>query len=342
MRCGLRLLSVLAAGMCMSCGVRKPVVKERAPQITALRTSDISEYPIPTPNCGSGGGMAAGPDGNVWFTEQNASRLARIATDGSITEFVTPSPDSGPTGLAFDSSGVLWFTEQRVNKMGRLSPDGTFTEFPLRSGRKIVSPRMGPDGGVWYAGTIVETKAGVIGRFDPKTGDVTEFPTPTSNSEPRSIRNGLDGNLYFTEGNANKIGRITMGGIITEFTIPTPDSQPRQLEIDPDGNIWFTESAGNKIGRMTPGGEFTEYPIPTRNSSPLGVTIDSSGYYVFFTEADSNRLGRIDKSGRIEEVDIPTANSFPQALRAGSDGNIYFVERNANKIGRLNVHPKTR
>jgi streptogramin lyase len=40
-------------------------------------------------------------------------------------------------------------------------------------------------------------------------GTVTEFPTLTVNSEPFGITSGPDGNVWFTEENSSKIGRIT-------------------------------------------------------------------------------------------------------------------------------------
>jgi streptogramin lyase len=41
---------------------------------------------------------------------------------------------------------------------------------------------------------------------------ITEFPTPTANSGPTGITTGPDGALWFTEGGANQIGRITTAG----------------------------------------------------------------------------------------------------------------------------------
>ena len=55
---------------------------------------------------------------------------------------------------------------------------------------------------------------------------VTEFPIPTSASSPAGIAAGPDGNLWFTEVDANKIGRITPAGVVTEFPIPTAGSVP--------------------------------------------------------------------------------------------------------------------
>ncbi len=81
-------------------------------------------------------------------------------------------------------------------------------------------------------------------------GTITEFPLPTSNSAPAEIITGPDGNLWFVEGESNKIGRITPSGTITEFPLPASNSGPWGITTGPDGNLWFTEAFGDKIGRI--------------------------------------------------------------------------------------------
>src|SRR5438128_2358664 len=86
-----------------------------------------------------------------------------------------------------------------------------------------------------------------------KVGTITEFPVPTSSSHPAGITAGPDGNLWFTESNANQIGRITTSGGFTEFPLPTTcgssfGCEPIGITAGPDGNLWFTEGGGNKIG----------------------------------------------------------------------------------------------
>lgn len=65
---------------------------------------------------------------------------------------------------------------------------------------------------------------------------------------------GPDGNLWFTEFEANQIGRIRPSGTITEFPVPTPRSGPTAITRGPDGNLWFTEAGRNQIGRIAPQG----------------------------------------------------------------------------------------
>ena len=43
-------------------------------------------FPIPTPDS-QPISIILGPDGYLWFTEQNASNVARVTPEGVITEF---------------------------------------------------------------------------------------------------------------------------------------------------------------------------------------------------------------------------------------------------------------
>src|SRR5262249_52870362 len=63
---------------------------------------------------------------------------------------------------------------------------------------------------------------------------VTEFLTPTANSQPFGMTRGPDGNLWFTESLAGKIGRITPAGVITEFSAGlSPGGQPLVITARP-------------------------------------------------------------------------------------------------------------
>src|SRR2546428_13340694 len=66
-------------------------------------------FPIPSPNA-QPIEIVLGPDGNLWFTEQNTSAVGRVTPDGVITEF--PTPTSGfPDDISAGPDGNVWFTE---------------------------------------------------------------------------------------------------------------------------------------------------------------------------------------------------------------------------------------
>jgi virginiamycin B lyase len=163
---------------------------------------------------------------------------------------------------------------------------------------------------------------------------ITEFPVPTANSRPYTIVPGPDGNLWFTESNGNKIGRITPTGVITEFPVPTAQSGPYGITVGADGNIWFTERFGNQIARFTiASGQFTEFPIPTANSQPWEISLGRDGK-LWFTEEDVNQIGRITSQGAITEF-IPPSCCFPTGIGPGSDGRMWFTLEIGEQIGRV-------
>src|SRR5262245_34540933 len=98
---------------------------------------------------------------------------------------------------------------------------------------------------------------------------VTEFPIPdTTVARPEGITRGPDGNLWFAESIADRIGRITPAGVVTQFSLPFL-SQPAEITAGPDGNLWFTETGSSRIGRITPAGVITALAAGiTPNSGP--------------------------------------------------------------------------
>src|SRR5258708_8242258 len=120
----------------------------------------ISEFLLPTPNLYPGG-MTAGPDGNLWFSESacakgQSDKIGRITTAGTISEFSLPTPQTQLYGMTTGSDGNLWFSEADSNnqnsKIGRLTPTGTISEFPLPTPPHHPFAMMpGPSCARWYS-----------------------------------------------------------------------------------------------------------------------------------------------------------------------------------------------
>src|SRR5262249_60777646 len=87
------------------------------------------EYGVLTPNSRPVG-ITAGPDGNLWFTEQMGNKIGRITPAGAITEFVVPAAGSGPNGIAGGPDGALWFTEFLGNNIGRATTPAQLRVLP--------------------------------------------------------------------------------------------------------------------------------------------------------------------------------------------------------------------
>jgi streptogramin lyase len=275
-------------------------------------------------------GIAAGPDGNLWFTEFNGNTIGRITPAGEITRFPVPTGGGEPDGIAAGPDGNLWFAEYGGDKIGRISLAGQITEYSVATADSDPSGiAIGPDGNLWFT----EPGGDKVGRITP-AGQITEYPIPTPDSQPYRIAAAADGNLWFTEPGAGQIGRITPAGQITEYPVPAAGSSPDDITAGPDGNLWFTERYGNQVGRITPAGQITEYTIPTANSQPIGITVGPDGN-LWFTEYADDQIGRITPAGQITEYPIPTDNSDPWSITTGADGNLWFAENGGSNIGQV-------
>jgi streptogramin lyase len=98
----------------------------------AATAPSIAEYPLPDSSNGPyPDGITAGPDGNVWFTEQGGDKIGRITPGGVISEFQVPTPFASPTAITAGADGNLWFTIREADEIGRITPSGTVTYFPI-------------------------------------------------------------------------------------------------------------------------------------------------------------------------------------------------------------------
>lgn len=325
-----------------------------------------TEYSLP-PGDGAAApsGVAAGPDGAVWFTEREGGAIGRITTSGSVQEFPLPDPDpraKQPTDIVRGPDNALWFTLAGVDRIGRITTAGVVTEYGgLVPGAEPSDLAVGPDGNIWF------TEAGYnrgnhIGRIDPATGAVTEFcirpPSPSRCSGPehtadaglwpRGITRGPDGRMWFALQNPDGsrpdpygdigtgyIGAVDMSGNVEEFALPTANSQPFGVAAGPDGNVWYSAYGVNKVGRMTPAGEqIVEFELANPGSGPLDITTGPDGN-LWFTQFLGNRLGRITPDGAVTDSPaLAEANSRPNRLAVGPDGALWFAESSVDKIGR--------
>ncbi len=281
--------------------------------------------------------IAAGPDGNLWFTEIASNKIGRVTPAGVVTEFAVPTANSYPAGIAAGPDGNLWFAENGGNKIGKITTDGAFAEYAIpttNSGPWGIT--KGPDGNLWFT----EYTGNKIGQVTT-AGVFTEFVVFTGGSGPTEIASGPDGNLWFTENTGNRIGKITTSGAFTEYVIPTASSQPWGITTGPDGNIWFTENAGSKIGQLVVGtGQIAEFPIyPDKKGEPTGITVGSDGnlWFADYFYGNIGQVTGINTTVAINVFPVPSSFSEPVGLVTGPDGNLWFAELNAGKIGQLLV-----
>lgn len=316
---------------------------------SALATSDgsgpaVSEFETGLTSGVSLWGIAPGPDGNLWFTEENNNAVGRITPGAVITEFGAGFPTGSPRGIVTGPDGNLWVAMAGGDgAIARVTKAGEVTEFETLTAGDPEDIAVGPDGNLWY----VDSAANLVGRIAPE-GSITEFTDGLSDAAgPTGIAKGPDGALWFTESAAGKIGRITTAGVITEFSSNiSGSSEPTDIVKGPDGNLWFTMGGGNgSIGRITPNGDVTEFSDGlSLLSVPREIAAGPDGNLWFTESAIPGRIGRITTSGEITEYSAGLLSILgPWGIAAGPDGNMWFTGNNVQgKVGRITLPPLVR
>jgi streptogramin lyase len=300
--------------------------------------SNATEYTPPTANSFPYS-IVAGPDGNVWFTENKPN---------NIGEFLSVGGGAGIGEVPIVSS-TLPGTNSQYGALG-LTP--------------------GPDGNLWFTESQCVTDPCFVGSISTG-GTINVYQTPTSDSPPTGITAGPDGNLWFTEAGAgthSSIARITPAGIATDYQTPTSGSAPGFITTGADGNLWFTESAVNQIGVINTSGTILhEYPIPP-GVNAVSIGSGGTGYVLgdvitvvqpgasggTFSVTNVNTAGTVLTNGlALQSIGTgyvvspgvvsttgghgtgltvavaSTTNAFgPAGITLGPDGNVWFAAAN--------------
>ena len=203
-------------------------------------TDAITEFAIPTASSGSQD-ITAGPDGNLWFTENAANKVGMInPTTHAITEFAIPTKNSGPWGITLGAGRqplVYRAMELQDRRDQPRRPTPSPSSRSLRALNRTRSQR-GPNGNLWFG------VWGFIAEINPTTHVITQFATPSGNGA-MGITAGPDGDIWFTEAyvvhpeNIDRIDPTT--GAVTEYPALAPVFQALAITTGPDGNLWFTD-----------------------------------------------------------------------------------------------------
>jgi streptogramin lyase len=302
----------------------------------AAPTGQITEFPTVTA-AANPEGIVAGPDGNLWYAELNANKIAEVnPATGASTEFTPPTAGGGPLGVALGPDGNIWFTEFFGGKIGEINPvTHAISDFAIPTASSgPVAIVTGPNGNLWFT----EGAANKIAEINPTTHAFTEFPVPTATSGPFGIAAGPDGNIWFTEKTASKIGVLNLAtATISDFATPTPSATPNAIATGPDGTLWFTEpaNAASRVGLIDPSSHaITEFPTPVAMDDPVVIAPGPDGN-MWFTEG-AGKIAVINAVTKaITDFPTTTASSGPVGISPGADGNMWFTEGTASKVGSI-------
>jgi len=201
-------------------------------------------------------------------------------------------------------------------------------------GSRPHDPLYTHDGMVWWTGQFQSR----LGRLNPRTGEMKEFPLDVADSGPHGLVEDADGNIWFTAVNQRYVGKLDPAtGEVEEFYTPEGTRGPHTPIIGYDGTIWFTMQSGH-VGRVNPDtGRVSVEKTPTDGTYPYGIQVNSKGepWYVDFR---GNRLGQIDPvTGKITEHELPNKDSRPRRIALTPDDAVWYTDYTRGRLGRYDI-----
>ena len=310
----------------------------------------VTEYSVGLTAGSDPRGVAAGPDGNMWFTESSVTGSGRSPPAGSHgirsrhhcwrNEAIAAGPD-----------GNMWFTEAGGNRIGKITPKGKVTEY--RAGISS-EPALRHHGGARRQHVVHRVAGNRIGKITP-SGTITEY---TAVSAPGALRRHRRRprweSLVFRAGRqsdrADHSGRRSDRVLgwdqskqhprlhrprgrrqhVVHRVSRKPDRKDHSIRscyrvlrripagsylVDiaagPDGNLWFTRGANAPwIGRITPTGTVTQFSAGISAGSDLFGIAAGPDGNMWFAESTGNRIGKIGVGPVVDDLQIQTVSEI--------------------------------
>ncbi len=224
------------------------------------------------------------------------------------------------------------------NRASKLVPGDvelTFKEWQVPTlGQRSRDPVEAVDGSIWWAGQ----SGNLIGRINPATGEMTEYPLP-ANAMPHSVTIGPDGNVWYTGNKNGSVGKLNPAtGQIKVYLMPDPAARdPHTAVFDRTGILWFTLQQSNMVGRLDPAsGHVKLATMKTPRSRPYGIKADADGA-LWVACNGSNCLVKVDPATmELTEVKLPIPATTVRRLDIDGDGIIWYVNSSQGRLGRYN------
>lgn len=192
------------------------------------------------------GPIVAASDGNLWFVEPIAGKVAKVNTLGQITEYAAGIT---PWTIAAGAAGTTWIA-------------GTDP-----AGHAVIA-KVAADGTTTIATTIATT-----------AGQSTPFTD--SHMSANTLAGAADGSLWFINATHGSIGHLKADGSLDDYPLPTMGTRPGSLTGDGGLGFNFIQStipgfANLRTDAPDPGVSLTAKSIEhAAGPLPSGLTIAS-------------------------------------------------------------------
>jgi virginiamycin B lyase len=317
----------------------------------------VTEYSLPNgPKWANG--VAAAPDGSVWFGEQATPGLAHLdPVSRTLVEYRWPCYQTSKTGGPVASiwgvaiwNGKVWAADGDSNRLVGLDPgDGSTVYVNSSSARFPYLLAPAPDGSLWFTALSSPARLGRLGLDQSLT---VYSVSGLGSQEPIQIQfvnstiaylvalnpsNATDSGLYSFNpaGSNSNITAARVGGGFSLF-------YPQALSTS-GTSVWVAQHLPSNVLRYeVASGNWTVYPtsIVSYERYTLPYFIQSEGSLVWFNEHYGNKIAMLDPAQgtltEYSEANPPVSNSSQiqnDLTFAATPMGAWFTSTTADYVG---------
>lgn len=206
-------------------------------------TGELTRFSMPDDSARDPHTLVFSGKDEIWFTMQWSNFVGRLNKKSGEVDLVPMQTEQArPYGIKMDSKGHPWIALLGSNGLATVDPASLALKviYLPREQARLRRLVITPDDVVWYS----DYNQGYLGRYDPGSGEFTEWKTPSERSGPYAMAADANGRVWFVETWPNPnllVGFDPLAGTFFSVTpIPSGAGAVRNMVYDPKRNsLWF-------------------------------------------------------------------------------------------------------
>ncbi|MGH7217981.1 MAG: SMP-30/gluconolactonase/LRE family protein [Candidatus Microsaccharimonas sp.] len=300
-------------------------------------------------------GLTADSSGDLYFTDQQGSRIRKMTTSGVVTNLF----GNGPTGNTEGVGTAALFNWPQAVTVG---PGNVLYVADTNSHRIRIAPINGSTTSL-FAGSS-QGLGGAIGA----SGAAVQLNTPRG-----IVYNPVTATVYVADSQNNRIrvfdttGKLLLNigsttGAWADGTSTTARFNfPQGLTVDSSGNVYVADTQNHRIRMIDTSGNVTTVAgsgtaglsdnttgTSAQFRSPSALTVSTNGT-IYVADTLNNAIRKITPdrtvttiagngtAGFADESGADARFNEPKGIAIGSDGRLYIADRANHRIRTLNI-----
>ena len=281
---------------------------------TALASASLNTIA----NTGSPRGVAVDGLGDVFYVDNTAAQVYKVAPGGAPVAVALGLTLNSPFGVAVDAAGNLYISDSSNNRILKL-PYGSSVATPLNLSGITFPQGLAIDGSgnLFIANTRGAATSGRGSVVKVAAGTLAQTTLIAAGlGNPSAVAVDASGDVFFADWSNNRVVELPAGGGASR-SIGSGLNYAAAVAVDAAGDVFIGDEANNRVvkvpGTATGPGTGTQVVVATGLSSPYSLAFDGQGD-LFIANVGSNGT----TNGSVVEIPTLVIGTTPQSITFGA------------------------